>query len=114
MIEPEIVIPVLHCGYRDPEDGCCSHPKNITPECHQWCCPARSRLCFFSVNLLGNQRELFAEVRTIRQGPHAALVCSVSRMTWDLARRLADKLCDRYGIEDRAGLCRGRLMHVPS
>jgi hypothetical protein len=30
-----------------------------------------------------------------------------------LGRRLADKLCDKYGIEDRAGLYCGRIFNVP-
>jgi hypothetical protein len=28
----------LHCGYKDAEDGCCTHPDNHTPECHPDAC----------------------------------------------------------------------------
>lgn len=27
------------CPYRDPEDGCCAHPNNLTPECNGIVCP---------------------------------------------------------------------------
>ncbi|MEV5774253.1 phage Gp37/Gp68 family protein [Streptomyces antimycoticus] len=33
--------PALDCGQVDPDDGCCTHPDNPTPECHRWVnCPA--------------------------------------------------------------------------
>lgn len=28
-----------HCKHQDPEDGCCLHPDNMTPECHDVACP---------------------------------------------------------------------------
>lgn len=27
--------PMYACGYIDQNDGCCTHPLNLTPECHQ-------------------------------------------------------------------------------
>jgi hypothetical protein len=29
----------LPCEYQDREDGTSSHPDNMTPECHEYCCP---------------------------------------------------------------------------
>ncbi|AEI66978.1 hypothetical protein [Corallococcus macrosporus] len=31
--------PVADCGHTNPEDGLCTHPDNMTPECHQHACP---------------------------------------------------------------------------
>lgn len=31
--------PIRDCEYQDPDDGCCLHPDNHTPECHVWACP---------------------------------------------------------------------------
>ncbi|MBP5880753.1 phage Gp37/Gp68 family protein [Streptomyces caniscabiei] len=32
--------PAIDCGFANPDDGCCSHPGNLTPECHRWVrCP---------------------------------------------------------------------------
>lgn len=30
--------PIEECSYQ-VEDKTCDHPKNMTPECHVWCCP---------------------------------------------------------------------------
>ncbi|MFE3031537.1 DUF5131 family protein [Streptomyces canus] len=36
--------PAPGCGRVDPEDGTCTHPDAMTPECHRWAdCPARTR-----------------------------------------------------------------------
>ena len=35
----EIYTPYMNCGWKSAEDGCCSHPRNATPECHQFICP---------------------------------------------------------------------------
>lgn len=35
----DVYVPFLNCGWKSSEDGCCSHPNNATPECHQFCCP---------------------------------------------------------------------------
>ena len=37
--DEDIYTPFLNCGWKSTEDGCCSHPNNATPECHQFCCP---------------------------------------------------------------------------
>lgn len=34
-----VFTPINDCEHKDPEDGCCSHPKNMTPECHVMACP---------------------------------------------------------------------------
>jgi hypothetical protein len=39
VVEKEPFAPVVDCRYQDKEDGCCSHPKNHTPECHIGACP---------------------------------------------------------------------------
>lgn len=31
--------PIPGCEFKNREDGCCSHPKNMTPECHINACP---------------------------------------------------------------------------
>lgn len=38
MLEHEIYTPFLNCGWIAEDDTCC-HPMNLTPECHQFCCP---------------------------------------------------------------------------
>lgn len=40
---PVIYTPIIDCEYKDHEDGCCSHPKNGTPECHVAACPRLNR-----------------------------------------------------------------------
>jgi hypothetical protein len=35
---PEAERPVKNCGHVGP-DGCCQHPGNMTPECHDGACP---------------------------------------------------------------------------
>lgn len=35
--------PIIDCEFADPKDGCCSHPKNMTPECHVAACPRLHR-----------------------------------------------------------------------
>jgi hypothetical protein len=40
--EPEIYVPFLNCGHKSNEDGTCTHPVNITPECHQFICPIKA------------------------------------------------------------------------
>jgi hypothetical protein len=38
--------PITDCEHKDAADGCCHHPKNITPECHVDACPRiHPRLC---------------------------------------------------------------------
>lgn len=37
-----IYVPFHNCGWKDAEDGCCGHPDNATPECHQHVCPIRT------------------------------------------------------------------------
>ena len=34
-----VYTPINDCEHKDHEDGCCSHPKNFTPECHVNACP---------------------------------------------------------------------------
>lgn len=34
-----IFTPITDCEHKDQQDGCCSHPKNMTPECHVAACP---------------------------------------------------------------------------
>lgn len=36
---PVVFKPILDCEFADPVDGCCTHPKNFTPECHVGACP---------------------------------------------------------------------------
>lgn len=32
--------PAVDCGFANPDDGCCTHPDTMTPECHRWVrCP---------------------------------------------------------------------------
>lgn len=39
MDKSETFTPIIDCEHKDAVDGCCSHPKNCTPECHVWVCP---------------------------------------------------------------------------
>lgn len=34
-----VFTPIIDCEHKDAVDGCCSHPKNMTPECHISACP---------------------------------------------------------------------------
>lgn len=36
--------PIPNCEFKNSEDGCCSHPKNATPECHKHACPRIAQL----------------------------------------------------------------------
>lgn len=36
---PTIFTPIEDCEHKDAADGCCHHPKNLTPECHAGACP---------------------------------------------------------------------------
>lgn len=40
---PTTFTPITDCEHKDPQDGCCSHPKNMTPECHVGACPRLHR-----------------------------------------------------------------------
>lgn len=33
--------PFFSCGWKDSDDGTCSHPENTTPECSQFSCPIK-------------------------------------------------------------------------
>lgn len=35
----DVFTPINDCEHKDAQDGCCSHPKNMTPECHVNACP---------------------------------------------------------------------------
>lgn len=39
--DPTLYVPYQNCGWKDNEDGCCAHPHNATPECHQYACPIK-------------------------------------------------------------------------
>ena len=36
---PNVFRPIVDCEHADTVDGCCNHPKNLTPECHVGACP---------------------------------------------------------------------------
>lgn len=38
-LTPAVMRPISNCLYGNPNDGCCQHPGNITPECHVDACP---------------------------------------------------------------------------
>lgn len=38
-MEDPIITPIQNCTSKDPDDGTCGHPDNMTPECHQHICP---------------------------------------------------------------------------
>jgi hypothetical protein len=43
LVDREVIYaPVSGCRVQD-EDGTCSHPSRVTPECHDWVCPRVSR-----------------------------------------------------------------------
>jgi hypothetical protein len=41
VMEEKTYVPFLNCGWKLSDDGCCSHPENATPECHQFICPIK-------------------------------------------------------------------------
>lgn len=47
----EVFTPIADCSHKNPEDGCCSHPKNMTPECHVGACPRLHRRILKAFNL---------------------------------------------------------------
>lgn len=47
-----------------------------------------------------------------RRGLDGQFFATHSDLAWPLARRLADRLCDRYGIADRGALYCGRVISV--
>jgi hypothetical protein len=34
-----VFTPITDCEHKEADDGCCHHPKNMTPECHVNACP---------------------------------------------------------------------------
>ena len=38
-----VFTPITDCSHKDHDDGCCHHPKNMTPECHVHACPRLHR-----------------------------------------------------------------------
>lgn len=34
-----VFTPIADCEHKDPVDGTCRNPKNMTPECHVGACP---------------------------------------------------------------------------
>jgi hypothetical protein len=40
---PTTYTPITDCEHKDAADGCCHHPKNMTPECHVGACPRLHR-----------------------------------------------------------------------
>jgi hypothetical protein len=47
-----------------------------------------------------------------RRGLDGELTATHSDLSWPLAHRLAEKLCDRYAIQDRGGLMCGSIITV--
>lgn len=59
-----------------------------------------------------NDREFWYRVHTIRErGPSGEFDTRTSDLSPELARRVADRLCDRFGITDRGALMCGRIFH---
>ena len=43
---PTVFTPIKGCEFQDAADGCCTHSKNHTPECHVGACPRlHRRIC---------------------------------------------------------------------
>lgn len=59
-----------------------------------------------------NDREFWVRCVTIRRNPDGSWRSHFSDLSWQLGRRLAERLCDRYGITDRAGLHCGRIFSI--
>lgn len=66
-----------------------------------------NRLQCFALIMFQNDREYWYELVTLREGELEARrsIFSPAR-----GRQMADKLCDRHGITDRAGLYCGAIM----
>lgn len=69
-------------------------------------------VCFCLQGCTDNRGRYWLRLVTVRRSADGLLSSHYSDLSYSLARRLADKLCDRYGIEDRAGLYAGVIMSV--
>ena len=49
---PTTYTPIKDCEHKDADDGCCHHPKNMTPECHVGACPRLHRRIYDAWSLL--------------------------------------------------------------
>jgi len=47
---PVVFTPIKDCEHKDAVDGCCHHPRNMTPECHVGACPRLHRRIFETWN----------------------------------------------------------------
>lgn len=72
-------------------------------------------LAAFSFRPCCNDRDGFwFRAWTMHEDTAGNLTRHISDLAPGLARRLADALCDRYGIEDRACLLSGKVFLLPS
>lgn len=64
-------------------------------------------LAFALVGHSNDRDEFWYELVTVRKSADGAMLTRHNVCSMALGRRLADRLCDRYGIADRAGLYTG-------
>ncbi len=66
---PVVFTPITDCEFKDREDGCCSHPKNGTPECHPHACPRLSPKLKRFFEITAEDRQAFANVEAPAVSP---------------------------------------------
>jgi hypothetical protein len=72
-----VYVPYQNCGWKDESDGCCSHPRNATPECHQFCCPIECKHRFVAL-IDEAERVLYAlHDGDLPQGKYSALARAI-------------------------------------
>lgn len=68
-------------------------------------------ICFALIGQWNDREGFWYELVTVRKrGDQMATRFNI--VSRELGRRLADKLCDRYGIEDRGGLYCGQVFWI--
>lgn len=56
-MEIEYLNPIPDCSYHNEVDTLCTHPDNITPECHSNCCPRLSKQVRFALDVPAKEKE---------------------------------------------------------
>jgi len=75
------------CPYSDPDDGCCTHERNATPECHEFACPfvsaddirIRDR-CYHAAGLLVHRIDTRLERGEHFRDRHGGLLLSLDQV----------------------------------
>ncbi len=69
-------------------------------------------VCFAFMGCYNDRDGYWTRCVTVRRSADGSIVTRFNELSSALARRLADQLCARYGISDRAALFCGRIYSV--